>query len=76
MSYQQYQEYQQQQQQQQQQYHLFYQLKNCCLTKLTNKQYKALCENLWKEYETYFNYSICSSIFIPMLANENNNFKG
>ena len=59
---------QQQQQQQYQKYHLFYRLKNCCSTKLTNEQYVVLCENLLEEYDRYFNY--CFNIYSSLFLNE------
>ena len=65
------QQQQQQQQQHQEQYHLFYRLKNCGLAKLTNEQYAAFCENLWKEYNIYFNYSFntCNEEFLKIANN-------
>ena len=67
------QQQQQQKQQQQQEYlkrkrcldkiHSFCQLKNWCLAELAYEEYVALCQNLWKKYDTHFNYgyNICGN---------------
>ena len=64
---------QQQQQQQQQEYFKrkrcfdkilsFCQLKNWCLAELAYEEYVGLCQSLWKEYDTHFNYryNICGN---------------
>ena len=39
----------------------FCQVKNWCLAELAFDEYSGLCNDLWKEYDTYFNFrfNIC-----------------
>ena len=41
----------------------FCQLKNWCLADLAYDEYVGLCKDLWKEYDTHFNYrfNICGN---------------